>query len=61
MTLVGPLSWSGQYQLGKGQEPQVNEITTEVKGKIKDQLEKHVRENNRDKVRDSLEKWRNNR
>lgn len=61
VTLVGPLSWSGQYQLGKGQKPQVSEITPDVKGKIKGQLEKHVRENNRDKIRDSLEKWRNNR
>ena len=59
-TLVGPLSWSGQYQLGKEYKPQVNEITPQVRAQIKDQVEKKVKENNRDKIHNFLDNWRNN-
>jgi hypothetical protein len=59
-TLVGPLNWSGKYQLGKEYKEQNKEITKEAKAQIKEQIKQNVKENNRAKIHDFIENWHKN-
>ncbi len=61
VTLLGPLNWSGKYKSGRDAREDAREIVKEIKDRAREQTEKHVRENNRDKVHDCLDKWNKNR
>ena len=61
VTLVGPLSWSGNYKLGKEWREDLKEIAKEAKEQAKEQIENHVKDNIKDKIHNSLDKWNKNK
>jgi hypothetical protein len=52
MTLVGPMSWSGNYMSKQDNNQDIREIPRKIKDRSRFNTESHVRDNIRDKVRD---------
>ena len=53
MTLVGPMSWSGNYMSKQNIKHDIRGITGKIKDKSRRATERHVKENVKDKIRKS--------
>lgn len=51
MTLVGPLTWNGNYMLQQNIIHDVPEITGSFKDKAREAIENHVKEDIKNKIR----------
>lgn len=58
VTLVGPVSWSGNYMSKQNINQNVKEICNTFKDKVRCSIESHVKENVRDKIRCSYDRNR---